>query len=223
MTEIPAEPTKRTPVIRVLLVDDHPVVRDGLAAILASESEFQVVGQASTGEEALEIVAGGQIPDVVILDVRLPDMSGIALCSTLRQRAPRVRAIVFTSFPSDATMLEAFTAGAKGFLAKESHADSLRQAVRIVAAGATFIDPRLANKLVALATRGRRAKGPYGLTMQEMRVLELLPRGFSNAQIGRELGVSEQTIKTHLYSAMRKLNVSNRTEASTFARREGLA
>jgi len=209
--------------IRILLVDDHPVVRDGLAAILTSEEDFRVVGQASTGQEALQLADDGQATDVVILDVRLPDMTGIALCSTLRQRSPRIRAIVFTSFPSDVTMLEAFAAGAKGFLAKESHVDSLRQAVRTVAEGGTFIDPRLAHKLVVLATKGRRAKGPFGLTMQEMRVLELVPRGLSNAQIGRELGISEQTIKTHLYSAMRKLGVSNRTEAASLARREGLA
>ena len=209
--------------ISILLVDDHPVVREGVAAILRDDPELRVVGEASSGEEALKLVAAGEVPDVVVLDVRLPGMSGVDVCGLLRQRAPRTRAIVFTSFPSEAIMLEAFTAGAKAFLAKESGPAALRTAVHTVAAGDTYIDPRLANKLVALATKGRRAKGPFGLTMQEMRVVELLPRGLTNIQIGRELGVSEQTVKSHLYSAMRKLRVSNRAQAAAVAQREGLA
>jgi len=209
--------------ISILLVDDHPVVREGVAAILGDDPDLRVVAEASSGEDALKLIAAGEIPDVIVVDVRLPGMSGIEVCSALRQRSPRTRAIVFTSFPSEAAMLEAFTAGAKGFLAKESGPATLRTAIQSVAAGDTYIDPRLANKMIALATKGRRAKGPFGLTMQEMRVVELLPRGLTNMQIGKELGVSEQTVKSHLYSAMRKLRVSNRAQAAAFAQREGLA
>jgi len=205
------------------LVDDHPVVREGVAAILGDDPELRVIAEASSGEDALKLIAAGEIPDVVVVDVRLPGMSGIDMCGALRERSPRTRAIVFTSFPSEASMLEAFTAGAKGFLAKESGPATLRTAIQSVAAGDTYIDPRLANKMIALATKGRRAKGPFGLTMQEMRVVELLPRGLTNVQIGKELGVSEQTVKSHLYSAMRKLRVSNRAQAAAFAQREGLA
>jgi len=209
--------------ISILLVDDHPVVREGVAAILGDDPELRVIAEASSGEDALKLIAAGEIPDVVVVDVRLPGMSGIDMCGALRERSPRTRAIVFTSFPSEASMLEAFTAGAKGFLAKESGPATLRTAIQSVAAGDTYIDPRLANKMIALATKGRRAKGPFGLTMQEMRVVELLPRGLTNVQIGKELGVSEQTVKSHLYSAMRKLRVSNRAQAAAFAQREGLA
>jgi two-component system, NarL family, response regulator DevR len=152
--------------ISILLVDDHPVVREGVAAILGDDPELRVIGQAQSGEEALKLVAGGLVPDIIVLDVRLPGMSGIEVCNVLHQRNPRTRAIVFTSFPSDAAMLEAFTAGAKGFLAKESGPSILRTAIHTVAAGDTFIDPRLAGKLILLATKGRRAKGPFGLTMQ---------------------------------------------------------
>jgi DNA-binding NarL/FixJ family response regulator len=120
-------------------------------------------------------------------------------------------------------MLRAFAAGAKGFLVKESDPEVLRQALRMVAAGNTFVDPQVAGKLVAVATKGRRARGPYGLTLQEMRVLELLPKGLSNREIGTELSVSVETVKTHVRNAMRKLQVGDRAEAAAIAIREGLA
>jgi DNA-binding NarL/FixJ family response regulator len=206
---------------RILLVDDHPVVREGLAAILASEPDFEVVGQASSGEQGLKL-ATTTPADVIVVDVRLGRMSGIELCAALRERNSRLRVIVLTSFPNEGVMLEALTAGARAFLVKESDPSILREAVRTVLGGGTFIDPRVAAKLVTLATKGRRAKGPFGLTMQEMRVLELLPRGFTNKEIGRELGVSEQTVKTHLSNAMRKLNVNDRAQAAAVVMREGL-
>ncbi|MHB8464923.1 MAG: response regulator [Acidimicrobiales bacterium] len=209
--------------IRVLLVDDHPVVREGVVAVLGDTAEFLVVGQAGSAEEALEIVRAGIAADVIILDVRLPGMNGIETCATLHDTDPHAQMVIFTSYPNDVTMIEAFSAGAHGFLAKESGAATLQQAVRAVARGETFVDPRLANKLVTMATRGRRARGPLGLTMQEMRVVELLPRGLTNTQIGKELGVTEQTVKTHLHNAMRKLRVRNRAQAAALAQREGLA
>jgi DNA-binding NarL/FixJ family response regulator len=207
--------------IRILVVDDHPVVREGISAILAAEPDFEVVGQVATGEQAVTHV-GRAKPDVVVLDVRLPGMSGVDVCASITTHHPRTRVVMLTSFPSENLILSAFAAGARGFAVKESEPAILRMAVRTVTTGGTFVDPRTAGKLVILATKGRRAKGPFGLTLQEMRVVELLPRGLSNKEIGRELGVSEQTVKTHLHHAMKKLHAADRAEAAAIAVREGL-
>lgn len=208
--------------IRILLVDDHPVVREGLAVILADEPDFNVVGQAGTGEQAVELFDRLQ-PDLVLIDARLPGMSGIEACSELTRRFPGVRVVIITSFPSEATMVDGFAAGARGLVVKESDAARVRESVRVVASGQTFVDPRVAAKIVALATKGRRVSGPFGLTLQEMRVVELLPRGLTNRAIGRELGISEETVKVHIRSAKRKLGAKHRTEAAAIAQREGLA
>ncbi|MGH2739169.1 MAG: response regulator [Actinomycetota bacterium] len=208
--------------IRIFLVDDHPVVREGLSSILSDEPEFQVVGEAENGEQALREVAKAE-PDVVVVDLRLPGMTGSDVCEHLRGSHPQVRSLILTSFPSQAAMVSAFSAGARGFAVKESDPRLIREAVRTVARGETFVDPRIAAKLVALATKNVRAKGPHGLTRQEMRVLEFLPRGLTNRQIGGEMGVSEQTVKTHLRNAMAKLGARDRSEAASIVTREGLA
>lgn len=208
--------------IRILLVDDHPVVREGLAAILAAEPDFDVVGEAGSGEDAIRVAAESN-PEVVVIDVRLPGISGIEACQQLVTRNPRVRVVVLSSFPDNGAMVSAFSAGARGYVIKESDPTVLRQAVRAAAAGDTYVDPRVAAKLVALATRGTRVRGPHGLSRQEMRVLELLPRGLSNREIGVHLGISQHTVKTHLRNAMHKLGTRDRVEAAAFAMREGLA
>jgi DNA-binding NarL/FixJ family response regulator len=208
---------------RIMVVDDHPVVREGIVAALSADDDFEVTADAASSEEALQL-ARSVDPDVVVLDMRLgAGDRGAQLCADLRDALPRVRVVVFTSYPSELTMLDAFRAGATGFLVKDSDVNLLRQAVRTVADGGTFVDSRVASKLVDVATKGRRAKGPFNLTMQEMRVLALLPRGLSNRQIGVELGLSEQTVKSHLQHAMAKLRVHDRTEAAAIAIREGLA
>lgn len=208
--------------IRILVVDDHPVVREGVAAVLSDDPEFTVVGQVGTAEQALEELDRAE-PEVVVLDIRLPGMNGTEACELITQRHPRVRVVALTSFANESTMLAAFAAGAKGFAVKESEPNVLRQAVRTVTSGGIYIDPRIAGKLVTLATKGRRAKGPHGLTLMEMRVADLLPKGLTNREIGRQLGISEQTVKTHLRNLMRKLGARDRTEAAALAQREGLA
>jgi DNA-binding NarL/FixJ family response regulator len=208
--------------VSLLLVDGHPVVREGVAAIVSADAGVEVVGQAGTAEQALALAARLSI-DVGIIDTRLPDMAGTELCAVLRRHHPRIRSLMFAGSPNERSIVDAFAAGACGFVAKDAGAEVLRQAVTTIVGGGTFIDPRHAGKLVSLATQGRRAKGPFGLTMQEMRVLELLPKGLTNRQIGRELGVSEQTIKSHLSHAMRKLQVSDRAEAAAAAIHAGLA
>lgn len=207
--------------IRILVVDDHPVVREGLIAIL-NGPDLAVCGQAGDGGQALSEAARLR-PDVVILDVRLPGTTGVEVCAELRERIPGTRVVMLTSFPNHGVVMSAFAAGACGFVLKESDPAVIRQAVRTVADGSTFADPKVAAKLVALATRGRRAKGPFDLTLQEMRVLELLPRGLTNNEIGERLGIGENTVKTHLRNVMRKLGARDRVEAAAIALREGLA
>jgi two-component system response regulator DevR len=208
--------------VRVLVVDDHPVVREGIAAALADDPEFTVVGQVGTAEQALVEVARLE-PDVVVLDIRLPGMGGVEACGLVSERYPRVRVVALTSFACEHTMLAAFAAGAKGFAVKESEPALLRQAVRTVAAGAVHVDPWMAAKLVAMATKGRRAQGPHGLTGMEVRVAGMLPQGLTNRQIGARLHISEQTVKTHMRNLMRKLEVRDRTEAAAMVQREGIA
>jgi DNA-binding NarL/FixJ family response regulator len=208
--------------IRVLLVDDHPLVRTGVAAVLSNDDEIVVVGEAASAEEGF-VEIDRLRPDIVMIDVRLPGLDGIDACESILTSHPKVKVIMLTRFPNESVMVRAFTAGAHGFLVKESDPSVVRAGVRMVADGGTFIDPSVAPRLIARATKGRRARGPYGLTQQEMRVVELLPRGLTNRDIALELNVSENTVKTHLRHAMAKLRVSDRTEAVAIAMREGLA
>lgn len=205
---------------RVLLVDDHPVVREGLATILQAECDIEVVAEVGSIEEAAQLI--GSTTDVAVLDYRLPGMSGIDGCAHLIAKAARVRVIVLTSFPNEGVMLRAFAAGARGFLAKDSPAHVLRTAVRSVAIGGTFVDPSLAGKLVADSIRGRKGPGPFGLSRTERHVLELLGAGQPNQAIGRELDVSVPTVKTHVQHVLQKLSAKDRHEAVAIARREGL-
>jgi two-component system response regulator DevR len=208
--------------IQVLVADDHPVVREGVISILTADAEIRVLADCASGEDALRYLAENRV-DILVIDVRLPGMSGVEVCAVLRERQPRLRTVILTAFPGDGVLMEALAAGARGFVLKESGPAVLRSAVRAVAKGDTYVDPRVTAKLVAVATRGRQAKGPFGLTMQELRVVELLPRGLTNRQIGGELGVSEATVKTHLHNAMRKLQAANRAQVVAVAQREGLA
>lgn len=208
--------------IRILLVDDHPIVREGLAAVLADEPDFSIAGQAESGEQALR-EASRIRPDITVMDVRLPGISGIETCEKLLARQPSVRVLMLTSFPNEGAVVRAFAAGARGFVLKESESTILREAVRAVAAGETYADPRVAAKLAAFASNRRRAKGPHGLSLQEMRVLEKLPRGLSNEEIGHELGISVHTVKSHIRNLRYKLKAKDRAEAAAIALKEGLA
>lgn len=206
---------------RILIVDDHPVVLQGMTAILSGEPDFEVVGGATTGDE-VAAAAKTLAPDVIVLDLRLPESSGADVCAQLAADGSPARVLIVTSFPTQTAMLGAFSAGASGFAAKESDPTMLIEAVRAIAAGGTFVDPRVAGKLVAAATAGRQTSGPFGLTVPEMRVLGAL-EGRTNRAIGKELGLSETVVDAHLQGAMRKLKVRNRGEALTAARRHGLA
>lgn len=208
--------------IRILLVDDHPVVREGLAAVLEDESDFSIAGQAETGEQALQ-EAPRLNPDVVVMDVRLPGISGIEACEKLVAKLPGVRVLMLTSFPNEGAAIRAFSCGARAFVLKESDPSTLRHAVRKVVTGDTYADPGIAAKLAAFASDRRFSRGPHGLTLQEMRVLEKIPRGWSNHEIGIELGITEHTVKSHIRNLKRKLKAKDRAEAAAIALKEGLA
>lgn len=216
MSLVKARPTK------VLLVDDHPYIRQGVAFVLDADDDLEVVGDVASAEAAFRFITRDE-PDVVIFDVELPGIDGIEACESLLQTHRRIRTIVLTRFTNESVMLRALSAGAKGFVVKESDPDHLRYAVRAVANGGTYIDPQVTGKLTALATKGRQIKGPFGLTVQEMRVVELLPKGLTNHDIAEELCVSVNTVKTHLRHAMAKMRVADRAEAAALAQREGLA
>jgi RNA polymerase sigma factor (sigma-70 family) len=207
-------------VIRVLVVDDHAFVREGLRAFLDLQDGIEVVGEAADGEEA--IAAADRLrPDVVLLDLVMPGrLDGVAAIRVLRERLTAARAIVLTSFLDDDKLLPALRAGAAGYLLKNSAPAEVARAVHAARAGEAVLDPSAAARLIeALA----RVEEPLDtLTPREREVLVLLGRGFPNKQIARELGLAEKTVKTHVGHVLAKLGVADRTQAAVVAVRAGL-
>lgn len=220
--ETPLQMASAVGLIKVVLADDHPVVRAGVASLLQADPDIRIVGEAETGPEAIEVTKRAR-PHVLVTDVRMPELDGIEVCAHLRSTQPSVKVLMLTALTNEGVMLRAFHAGALGFLVKESRPEMIRDAVHHVAEGRTYIDSMVAAKMIQLATKGRRAKGPHDLTIMEMRVLEMLPKGLSNRDIAKELGLSHETIKTHIRHILRKLQVADRAEAAAAATREGLA
>jgi DNA-binding NarL/FixJ family response regulator len=209
-------------VIRVLIVDDHAVVREGLRAFLDLQDDLDVVGEASDGEQALE-QASALNPDVILMDLVMPNLDGVAAMQRLRARAPASRVIVLTSFLDDDRLLPAIRAGAAGYLLKDVEPAELARAIRAAASGETIIDPTAAAQLVRAIAEGSAAgHEPERLTRREREVLELIARGRSNKRIAFELGISEKTVKTHVGHLLAKLGVTDRTQAALLALREGL-
>ena len=209
--------------IRVLLVDDHAVVREGLRNFLALQDGLEIVGEASDGNEAIE-QAQRLEPDVILMDLRMPGLDGIGAMRQLRARSPASRVIVLTSFLEDERVLPAIQAGAAGYLLKNVAPAELARAIRAAHAGEAIIDPTAAARLVqAIADDARpRIEEPERLTRRERDVLELIARGQSNKRIALELGISEKTVKTHVGHLLAKLGVTDRTQAALMAVEEGL-
>jgi DNA-binding NarL/FixJ family response regulator len=205
----------------VLVVDDHAVVREGLRGFLDLQDGIEVVGEAADGDEALE-QAVSLSPDVVLMDLVMPRLDGVAAMRRLRERLPRARVIVLTSFVDDDRLLPAVRAGAAGYLLKNAEPQELARAVRAAHAGEALLDPVVAARLVeALAEAGE--DGPLDrLTPREREVLQLIARGLPNKQIARELDLSERTVKTHVGHVLGKLGVADRTQAALVAVRAGL-
>jgi two-component system, NarL family, response regulator LiaR len=212
--------------IRILVVDDHAVVREGLRAFLALQEGFEIVGEAADGDEALERAAELD-PDVILMDLVMPERDGVSAMRELRQRSSHSRVIVLTSFLDDDRLLPAIEAGAAGYLLKNSQPAELARAVRAAHAGETIIDPTAAARLVrALSDQDQRRRGGGGaldqLTARERDVLALIAGGRSNKRIALELGISEKTVKAHVGHVLAKLGVTDRTQAAVLAVENGL-
>jgi DNA-binding NarL/FixJ family response regulator len=208
-------------VIRVVIADDHAVVRQGLRTFLDLQDDVEVVGEAADGEAAVA-VAERTAPDVVLLDLVMPGVDGLAALRRLRARAPEARVVVLTSFGDDERILAALRAGAAGYLLKDAEPAELVRAIRTADAGHAPLSPAVASRVVeSLANDGGRA-GADELTAREREVLGLIARGRSNKVIARELGVAEKTVKTHVSHILAKLGLSDRTQAALYAVRQGV-
>jgi DNA-binding NarL/FixJ family response regulator len=208
--------------IRVLIVDDHAVVREGLRAFLALQDGLEVAGEACDGEEAIERATELR-PDVILMDLVMPKLDGVGAMRELRIQAPASRVIVLTSFLDDDRLLPAIQAGAAGYLLKNAEPAEIARAVHAAHAGETIIDPTVASRLVrAIADGARPVTEADRLTRREHEVLELITRGRSNKRIALELGISEKTVKTHVGHLLAKLGVSDRTQAALLAVQHGL-
>ena len=203
--------------IRIVLVDDHPVVRHGLRGMLDAEPDLSVVGEASSGPEGVTLVESLR-PEIVLMDLRMPDGDGVTATEQIVRRVPGVRVLVLTTYESDRDILRAIEAGAGGYLLKDASPGELAAAVRAAARGETVLAPSVASMLV----RQVRKPAPPALSAREAEVLRLVARGMTNAEIGRQLFISEATVKTHLLRAFSKLDVADRTAAVTTAMEHGL-
>jgi two-component system, NarL family, response regulator LiaR len=210
-------------VIRVLIVDDHAVVREGLRTFLELQDGLAVVGEASDGLKALE-QADALCPDVILMDLVMPKLDGVGAMRELRRRRMGSRVIVLTSFLDDERLLPAIEAGAAGYLLKDVEPFELARAIRAAHAGEAIIDPTAAARLMRAIADGaiRTADDHQRLTRREREVLELIANGRSNKRIALELMISEKTVKTHVGHVLAKLGVSDRTQAALLAVREGM-
>jgi DNA-binding NarL/FixJ family response regulator len=201
--------------IRVVIVDDHAVVRDGISRLLESADGIEVVGTAAEGEEAQRVVAG-TTPDVVLMDLSMPVLDGVAATRRLTAEHPDVRVVVLTTFADKQRILDALNAGASGYLLKDAQPDEVIAGVRAVAAGGAPLDPKAAR--VLLDSRNGAPAGAPELTPREREVLALLATGVANKQIARRLQIAEATVKAHLTRIFQQLGVTDRTQAALWAR-----
>ena len=228
------EPTRKEPptapdpeeTIRVLVVDDHAVVRRGLRAFLDSEPDLEVVGDAEGGAQALELVARlaseGRRPDVVVMDLQMEPVDGIDSTRQIRARYSEVEVVALTSFGEEERVHAALEAGASGYLLKDSDADEVSAAIRAAHRGELPLDPAIARALTSSFRSGSRDGPDAGLTMREREVLRLLGAGKTNKEIGAELKISERTARTHVSNILSKLDLTSRTQAALWAVRQGL-
>jgi DNA-binding NarL/FixJ family response regulator len=203
--------------IRILVVDDHPIVRSGITSVLATQPDFDVIGEAATGGEAIAAAARLK-PDLVLMDLRMPGQSGVAASASILAARPSTRIVVLTTYASDGEVLRAIEAGAVGYLLKDVPHDELFRALRAVARGERYLAPIVTERLMARWQQPARST----LTDREREVLQRVTRGDANKRIASDLGISEPTVKAHLVHIFEKLGVDNRTAAARVAREQGL-
>jgi DNA-binding NarL/FixJ family response regulator len=207
--------------IRVLLCDDHELVRGGLRALLQNDGGMEVAGEAATADEAVA-QAEALRPDVVVMDVRMPGRSGIEACRDIRSAHPEIRVLMLTSFADDQALFTSIMAGASGYVLKQIHGGELLDAIRKVARGESLLDSAITERVLA-RIRGEEPieiAGPEHLTPQERRILELVAEGLTNRQIGERVNLAEKTVKNYVSNVLAKLGLSRRTEAAVYVVRQ---
>ncbi len=208
--------------IHILIADDHPVVRDGLRAMLSTQPDFQIVGEAVNGVEAVQLAMRLR-PDVILLDLEMPDLDGVSVLAQIRATNPLARVIIVTAYDTDERIVQAVVAGAQGYLLKGAPREEIFRAIRVVYEGGSLLQPIVASKLMKhVSHQASQSADTESLTPRELEVLELLAQGKSNKQIAAELVITERTTKFHVSSIFSKLEATNRTEAVKIAVQHGL-
>jgi len=206
-------------VIRVFLLDDHEIVRRGLAELISLQSDMEVVGEAGNTEEALRRIPAAQ-PNVAVLDVRLPDGSGVEVCREIRSTMPAVNCLMLTSYSDDEALFNAIMAGASGYVLKEIRGNDLIDAIRQVAAGNSLLDPSLTQKVLERLRNGNKENSELSkLSEQERTILTLIGEGMTNRQIGEQMHLAEKTIKNYVSGLLAKLGMERRTQAAAYVAR----
>jgi two-component system response regulator DevR len=205
------------PQVRVMLVDDHEVVREGLRTLIGRHKEMVVVGEAGTTAEAIETAARAK-PDVIVMDIRLPDGSGVEACRTIREARPETKVIMLTSYADDEALFASIVAGAAGYLLKQTRGQAVIDAISAVAQGRSLLDPDVTGKVLERVRKGRGDEDPAfaSLTDQERKVLEQLAEGKTNREIGEVLFLSEKTVKNYVSRILDKLGLARRAEAAAY-------
>ncbi len=204
--------------VRILVADDHPMLREGLVAVLSTQPDFEVVGEAADGAEVVRL-AGALRPDVILLDLEMPGVDGVEALEGLRDAGSEAHAIVFTAYDTDERILGALRAGARGYLLKGASRQEIFDAVRTVHAGGSLLEPGVTTRLLDHVREGEQREP---LTPRELEVLSLISEGLHNSEIAARLFVTERTVKFHVSSILAKLGADNRTEAVAIATRRGL-
>jgi len=205
--------------IRVFLLDDHEIVRRGLAELIGLQSDLEVVGEAGTAEEALIRITASQ-PDVAVLDVRLPDGSGVEVCREIRSLFPNIHVLMLTSYSDDEALFNAIMAGASGYVLKEIRGTDLINAIRQVASGKSLLDPSVTERVLERLRNGNKGSNELsGLTGQEKTILNLIGEGMTNRQIGEQMHLAEKTIKNYVSGLLAKLGMERRTQAAAYVAR----
>jgi DNA-binding NarL/FixJ family response regulator len=207
--------------IRILVADDHPMLREGLVSVLSTQPDLEVIGEATDGSETVRLAERLE-PDVILLDLEMPGLDGVAALEKLRDAGSGARTIVFTAYDTDERILGALRAGARGYLLKGASRTEIFDAIRTVHSGGSLLGPVVTTRLLEHVERGDEQERPNNLTPRELEVLALLTRGRKNSEIADTLFISERTVKFHVSSILGKLGAENRTEAVRVAVRRGL-